>query len=230
MTLITNQRHSGFEIKKPDPVSLLLADDHGLVRDSLAGYLRATGEYTVDTVESYDEAVSALSGETCYQLALVDIIMPGMDGVNGIEKLAANFPKTKIIALSGNANTAIMTRTISVGGKGFVPKAMSLRSLPAILRMIQEGENFLPYSMTSNHLSVEKAAPSDPKKMQSALLPIEVQVLEMVADGKTNKEIGWALSITEIMVKMHMRNACKKLAAKNRTHAVVIARQLGLFL
>lgn len=225
-----DQHPMKFEIAERDPVHVLLADDHGLIRDSLAAYLMATGEYIVDTVENYDSAVSALSGDTAYQLALVDIVMPGMDGVNGIEKLAAAFPNVKIIAISGSSNPSIMARTIAVGSKGFIPKTMNLRSLPAVLRMVQEGETYLPYSLTSNQLVGDISARAEQNPPLKSLQPAEVQVLEMVADGKTNKEIGWALGATEIVVKMHVRNACKKLGAKNRTHAVVIARQLGLFL
>lgn len=207
---------------------ILIADDHGLVRDALSDYLRKTGDYEVDAVESLTEAARSLASGKRYEIALIDLIMPGMDGISSIEKLVHDFPDTKIVVISGNVSLALMRRTIAVGGMGFVPKTLSMKSLPSILRMIMDGERFLPYLGTKEMSGVASTEINVSTATGENLLPIESQIVGFVAEGRTNKEIGWSLGITEILVKMHMRNLCKKLDAKNRAHAVMIARELGL--
>jgi len=215
-----------FGSKYPWPI--LIADDHGLVRDALSDYLRRTGDYEVDVVESLSEAEKALANGKRYEIALIDLIMPGMDGISSVEKIVHDFPDTKIVVISGNASLALMRRTISVGGMGFFPKTLSMKSLPSILRMVMDGERFLPYVGAKEGNGTPSSEKHSSTAMGENLLPIESQIIEFVAEGRTNKEIGWSLGITEILVKMHMRNLCKKLDAKNRAHAVMIARQLGL--
>lgn len=210
------------------PWPILIADDHGLVRDALSDYLQRTGDYNVDVVENLSDATHALASGKHYEVALIDLIMPGMDGVSSIEKLVRDFPETKIIAMSGNVSLALMRRSLSVGGMGFFPKTLSMKSLPSILRMVMDGERFLPYVGAKEQIITPSGEVHATESFGVELLPIEAQIIGFVAEGRTNKEIGWSLGITEILVKMHMRNLCKKLNAKNRAHAVMIARQLAL--
>lgn len=207
---------------------IVLADDHALVRDALSEYLSHTGNFHVDSFENLPDALSALRSETHYEIALIDLVMPGMDGIGTLESYIADFPDVKFVIISGSTSIALMRRAISIGAMGFIPKTISMKSIPSILRMIIDGERFLPYN--SSRIDQNSINPKSYVKNSSehVLLPIETQIIGLVAEGRTNKEIGWSVGITEILVKMHMRNLCKKLDAKNRAHAVMAARQLGI--
>lgn len=213
---------------KADSMRLLIADDHALVRDALASFLRSSENYDVEIADNYDEAVRKMTTAGHFDVALIDIVMPGMDGISSIEKIVQAFPDTKVVAISGNATTALMHRVIAVGGKGFIPKEISLRSFPTILRMIHAGETFLPY-LKNPIIKPARDSEGGLTGGSPYLLPVEIRTLQLASVGWTNKEVAWEFRSTEVLIKMYMRNACSKLGAKNRTHAVMLARQLGLF-
>lgn len=203
-----------------DAISVIIADDHTLVREAVAQALAAQG-FSLAEADSL-AALYRLLNQNAPRIVLLDVSMPGMQGVETIRDLAARFPKTAIVVFSGVVSTDFAGRAIDVGARGFVPKTMRLRNLATVLRMIADGEVFMPSSYTLAQVTAPEPA------ADTALSARERDVLRIAAGGRTNKEIGQILGLGELTVKMHMRTLSRKLGAANRTEAAMKARLLGI--
>ena len=203
---------------------LLLADDHALVREAVASYLTEREGFDVTHSSSLQETLDIFEQDGGYDVVLLDLIMPGMDGMTSIQKVLAQCGSARVVIFSGSANHSFIAQAIDLGVRGFIPKTMSLRSVGSALRMVRDDEVFVPSAMFTDTFNVgTRSVPRD----ASQFTPIEAEVLKLAADGKTNKEIASLLQTTEVLVKMHMRSICKKVDARNRTHAAMRARELG---
>jgi two-component system nitrate/nitrite response regulator NarL len=203
-------------------VSVMIADDHSLLREALAQTLRADPSLSVSTADSYDAARAGIAKLGKIDVVLLDIVMPGMNGLTSVEELVKFNTGGAVVVFSGNTPNDFVDRALAMGARGFIPKTLPLRSLAAAIQLIALGQIFVP------------VPPSDPLKETRGVEPIclsprELTVLEHVSIGLTNKEIAWDIGVVEVTVKMHMRSICSKLKAKNRVHAVTIAAQSGLF-
>ncbi|OYU17261.1 MAG: DNA-binding response regulator [Rhodobacteraceae bacterium PARR1] len=203
---------------------VLMADDHALVREAVASYLSEREGFEILHASTLQETLDSLSQDEAVDVVLLDLVMPGMDGMTSIQKVLAQCGKARLVIFSGSTNHSFVAQAIELGVRGFVPKTMSLRSIGSALRMVRDGEVFVPSAMFTDTFNVgARSAPRDGAQFS----PIEAQVLKLAADGKTNKEIAVLLQTTEVLVKMHMRSICKKVDARNRTHAAMRARELG---
>ncbi len=202
--------------------SIVIADDHNLVRDAVAETLVAEGGFTATCVGDLPSALVALQGAEPVDLLLLDVFMPGMAGIGSIQQLLAKHPDLKVVLFSGSVSSEFVFQTLQAGVKGYVPKTLPLRSLTSALRLVLSGQVFLPMSLLSE---ADGAAGFDQRgDSQKLLTPKEVNILKLVSDGKTNKEIAWALGASEVTVKMYLRTVFNKLGASNRTHAVMLAK------
>ena len=202
--------------------SIVIADDHNLVRDAVAETLIAEGGFTATCVGDLPSALVALQGAEPVDLLLLDVFMPGMAGIGSIQQLLAKHPDLKIVLFSGSVSSEFVFQTLQAGVKGYVPKTLPLRSLTSALRLVLSGQVFLPMSLLSE---ADGPAGFDQRgDSQKLLTPKEVNILKLVSDGKTNKEIAWALGASEVTVKMYLRTVFNKLGASNRTHAVMLAK------
>lgn len=224
----TGSAREAFLLAEPQhdrKATVLIADDHSLVREALAMVLQGNPRFRVLQTASLQETLQVIGLEDV-DIVLLDLVMPGMDGMSGLNKILAAAPQTSVVLFSGSTNSRFVSQALDNGARGFVPKTMSVRSVGAALQMILDGEIYLPASMLSE-LKSERATASG-SAVNADLSEIERHTLSMAANGKTNKEIAWALQTTEVLVKMHMRSICRKLEAKNRTHAAIRARELGV--
>ena len=202
--------------------TIVIADDHNLVRDAVAETLTAEGGFSVSSVGDLTSTLVALQGPEQVDMLLLDVFMPGMAGIGSIQQLLAKHPDLKIVLFSGSVSSEFVFQTLQVGVRGYVPKTLPLRSLTSALRLVLSGQVFLPMSL----LSEVDGTPSFEQRgdNQKLLTPKEVNILKLVADGKTNKEIAWALGASEVTIKMYLRTIFNKLGASNRTHAVMLAK------
>lgn len=197
---------------------ILLADDHDLVRDTLALFMQAEGEFDVTTVSSVDSALEAMNAADPFDLILLDYNMPGMNGLQGLSRTISAGPGTPVALLSGDASATVVDQAIAAGAAGFVPKTLGASSMIVAIRLMILGEVFVPFNYTQ-----QTAAASI-----EGLTNRETQVLKALAVGMANKEIARQLELQEVTVKLHVKTLLRKLGAKNRTHAAMIARDRHL--
>jgi len=198
---------------------LLLADDHDLVREMIAAYLRAQGGFEVHVAESLGTALDVQEKNGPFQLVLLDLMMPGMDSLTGLGVMKAR-AKCPVAILSGTATAEIGRRALRSGAAGFLPKTLDPQSLVAAVHHMLLGETYAPLDFLE--------AGEDEAEGPVRLTPRETDVLVGILHGKSNKEIARDLEIQEVTVKLHLKTLSRKLGAKNRTHAAMIARDMGL--
>lgn len=204
-------------------MKLLIADDHELVRDALVGLLQQD-EPDMDVVGVKDLAtvLQALKSHQSFDIVLLDLRMPGMNGLSGVQKVIEAAGPTPVALMSGAASRADVKSALELGARGFVPKTLSARSLINAVRLILWGETYLPSSFMTNESAVVGTEDG------TSLTDREHQVLKELRHGNSNKEIAKALGIAETTVKLHVRSISDKLNARNRTDIVIKAIDSGL--
>jgi DNA-binding NarL/FixJ family response regulator len=203
---------------------ILIADDHELLRDVLRSYLEAAGQFDVETVANLPEALQAIdiadAAAAPFDLVVLDYGMPGMDGYHGLEQAIARGQGQRVALMSGLSPAGVAEKVIAVGAAGYLPKTLPARSLVNAIRFMAAGETYMPIDL---HRPSQEA-PVD----TSGLSPRERQVLAGLCAGQANKEIARDLDLREPTIKLHVKLICRKLGAKNRTHAAMIAHERAL--
>jgi DNA-binding NarL/FixJ family response regulator len=205
------------------PIRLLVADDHPVVRDGLRGML--AGQPDLEVVgEAADGAEAvALAPRLRPDVVLMDLRMPGMDGVDAIRKLRTSFPDARILVLTTFDTDTDVVRAIEAGATGYLLKDTPREELVRAIRAAARGEAVLAPAVATKLLGQMRApAPA------GALSARELEVLELVARGATNREAGAKLFISEATVKTHLLHVFEKLGVSDRTAAVTTAIERGL--
>ena len=205
-------------------MKVLIADDHPLVRDALKRTLLLVepGAQVLEAAD-YAGALQLMQTEPL-QLALLDLHMPGMDRVDGLRRLRLLFPQLPIALASGEDDPVVIRATLSAGAVGFLPKSESPELLQQALRLVLGGGTYLPAQALAD---LRHGAPP-PRPDASGLTPRQLDVLRCLMRGQPNKLIARELGLTEGTVKIHIAAILRVLQARNRTEAVVVARDLGL--
>jgi DNA-binding NarL/FixJ family response regulator len=218
---------------------LVLADDHTLFRDAVAQYiLRAEPAAEVLIARDVHSVMELIDCHTDIGLILLDLRMPGMDGMSGLKKIRDHHPEIPVAILSGAAEEEDIRNAMSLGARGYFPKTLSGQVLLSGIHKILDGDNFVAMdhntsSYMPSYFAGEKdngqntaVAASADKRFR--LTPREHQVLQFLARGASNKEIARALDLQIVTVKLHVRGVCRKLEVQNRTQAALKARETGL--
>jgi DNA-binding NarL/FixJ family response regulator len=197
---------------------ILIADDHGLVRETIAAFLQAEGNAEVDTAGSLPEALEQVAANGAYDLVLLDYNMPGMNGLEGLAEMRKASGERPVAILSGTTTKALAEEAIAAGAAGFVPKTLASKSIITAARFMAEGEIYAPFGFMQ-----QKADTAS-----DLLTGRELEVLQGICRGQSNKEIARDYNLHEATVKLHAKTLCRKLGARNRTHAAMIARDRNL--
>jgi len=212
-----------YQHKVASLMRILLADDHDMVRETISAYLKSEGGAKVETAVDLQSALSLIETDGPYDLVLLDYNMPGMMGLDGLSRaLNANGNKGVGI-LSGSAPARTAQDALDAGAIGFIPKTMGAQSLLNAVRFMCAGEVYMPVSLMREQSNTRD------HPIAQKLSPREMEVLGGLSRGLSNKEIARELELQEVTIKLHVRTLCRKLDAKNRTQAALIAKEAGLF-
>jgi DNA-binding NarL/FixJ family response regulator len=206
---------------------IILADDHDLIRDTLEVYLQKL-DTKVDVLHAATlaQALDAAKGATDASLVLLDLRMPGMNGLAGFRAMQKELPTTPIVIFSGDTNPDLIKASLQAGAAGFIPKTMRAPAMINALRLVLSGERYVPdLAMLTG--DGKPGASLDSGGAFSQLTPREREVLGLLVKGNSNKQIARQLKIEEITVALHLRSIYRKLNVASRTQAVRLALQLG---
>jgi len=201
-----------------DTIEVLIVDDHPMVREGLAGILAKHQMRITGLAANGREAIEMYNAHRP-RVVLLDLRLPDQSGLDVISTIRASDPTALIVVLSSSQGDASIYSAISRGASGYLVKGIDGATLAEQIRHVAAGGRCLSPELA------EKLASYIASKKPSAR---EVEVLGLISQGKTNKEIAQLLFVTEDTIKMHVKNILQKLQANDRTQAVVIAMQLGL--
>lgn len=211
----------------PKVMRIILADDHDLIRDTLEVYLQKL-DTKVDVLHAATlaQALEAAKGALDTTLVLLDLRMPGMNGLAGFRAMQKELPNTPIVIFSGDTNPDLIKASLQAGAAGFIPKTMRAPAMINALRLVLSGERYVPDLAMSGD-DRKSGLNVDTGGAFSQLTPREREVLGLLVKGNSNKQIARQLKIEEITVALHLRSIYRKLNVASRTQAVRLALQLG---
>jgi two-component system, NarL family, nitrate/nitrite response regulator NarL len=210
----------------PNTIRILLADDHPLFREGVAHSLSSEPDFEIIAeAESGEEAV-ALANELHPDIVLLDVSMSGMGGIEAAGKIAVSTPGVRIMMLTVSENRENLMAALKAGAHGYVLKGVSASELRAITRRIASGEAYVTPALAADMLT-EFSHPH-PLDSFSELTAREDEILQLLSQGLTNREIGERMFLAEKTVKHYMTSILQKLHVRSRTEAAVIALQHGV--
>jgi len=196
-------------------MKILIADDHSLVREAICAFLKSEGSFDLVGVGSLDDALTAArDAATGFDLILLDYDMPGMNGLSGLSQMQEVAGHKPVALLTASASPSLARQALNAGARGYLLKTLSARSLAAAINFIAAGGTFAPYDLLAE----------ETPRVASNLTRREAEVLSGLCAGKSNKEIGNDLDLQEVTIKLHVKTLCRKLGARNRTQAALLAQ------
>jgi two-component system nitrate/nitrite response regulator NarP len=204
-----------------DPISVLLIDDHSLIVDLVKTFLSADGGFAVTVAGDLAGGMAKIREAQGYDVVLLDVVLPGLTGINDVAKVVEVNGDGAVVLFSGSVSASFVEKAVQLGARGYIPKTLPLRALTSALRLVAVGQTFVPGNFTYGQ--TDSLQVGEPRLTQ-----VETAVLRHLGEGLANKEIAFRLQMSESTVKMHVRTICRKLGARNRTHAVIMGRADGL--
>ena len=202
--------------------TVLLVDDHPVVREGLRGMIDAEHDLTVVGEAGSGAEAIAMAESLTPDVILMDLRMPDVDGVAATERILAALPQTRIVVVTTYESDADILRAVEAGAAGYLLKDASRSELAEAVRDAASGKTVLAPAVADRLVRFVRQPAS------VTLSAREVEILGLVATGKTNADIGHALHISEATVKTHLLRAFNKLGVSDRTAAVTTAMSLGL--
>lgn len=196
---------------------VLFADDHVMMREALRPHLERIAE-DVEVVEagSAPEVIGALDGGGAFDLVIVDLKMPGMNGLEGLREMVIRYPAMRFVVLSSSTEPETISEAMRIGAAGFIPKLMSTTQMRVALQLVLTGERFIPSALMGG----DRKAPHGEGVAGIALTAREQDILPLLREGLPNKVIAERLGVGEVTVKTHVSNLLRKLNVKNRAQAI----------
>ncbi len=200
-------------------IRILTVDDHPLLRKGIAALVN--GEPDLKLIAEASDGEEAISAYRSHRpdVTLMDLQMPGIDGLQAIESIRSEFPEAKIIILTTYSGDVQVLRALKAGARGYILKGLVHKDLLDAIRAVHAGQKRIPPDV---------AAELAEHAMDDQLTGREIDVLRLIAGGNSNKQIADQLSIGEATVKSHVTNILSKLGASDRAHAVTIGLKRGV--
>jgi DNA-binding NarL/FixJ family response regulator len=200
-------------------IRVMVADDHHVVRQGLVALLKTVPDLQVITEAADGQEAVERYDQNRPDVALMDLRMPKLGGVEAITEIRRKHPAARIIVLTTFDGDEDIYRAIQAGAKGYLLKGMSADELIDAIRAVHAGRSRIP-SIVAEKLADRMSGPG--------LTSRELEVLKAIVAGRSNKEIGTELSISEATVKSHINNLLSKLGVEDRTQAATMALQRGI--
>jgi DNA-binding NarL/FixJ family response regulator len=207
-----------------DPIRILIADDHGVVREGLRTYLELQdGLEVVGEAGDGEEAVREAE-RLAPDVILMDLVMPKLDGVGAMRELRARLPRSRVIVLTSFADDERLLPAVQAGAAGYLLKNVQPAELARAVRLAHDGGTMLDPSVATRLVDALAETPAE----RPTLTPREDEVLGLIARGLSNKRIAFELGLSEKTVKTHVAHVLSKLGVADRTQAAVYAVRAGL--
>jgi len=204
-------------------IRLFVIDDHPVVREGLVAALEDDpGFQVVGAAGSFEESLPLIDANRP-DVIILDLELPGTSGLKAIPRLVEAYPGARILIFTAYDTDERVLGAIRSGARGYLLKGAPMQEIAQAIRAVHAGESYLQPRIASKVL-----AELSPHKRPSTLSHRHREVLQLVAEGQTNRQIAVALGITERTVKFHVTTIMKKLGADNRAHAVALAAERGL--
>jgi two-component system, NarL family, response regulator YdfI len=210
-------------------IRLLIADDHLIVRDGLRLIFETNADFDLIGEASDGAEAINLAAELQPDVILMDLRMPGMDGLTAIERLQAEQPHIAVVILTTYNEDDLLLRGLRAGARGYLLKDTGRQALFEAVRAAARGETLLSQDIINRLLAQSSAPPTE--RNQSGAMELterEMEVLAAAARGERSKEIAYHLGITERTVKAHLASVYNKLGVDSRSAAIAVAAQKGL--
>lgn len=206
-------------------MKIMIVDDHALVRQGVSALLEreADGACVIQARNSLEALDLALAHDDL-DVVLLDITMPGMDGVAALREFGRRRPALPVIVLSASEDPAVARRAFEAGALGYVPKSATAETLVSALQMVLRGETFVPALV----LRGDDAPAAGSVLGASYLTARQTQVLRHLGEGLSNKVIAYRMGVSEKTIKAHVTGVLRAMAAVDRASAVQSARAAGL--
>ena len=199
----------------------LIIDDHPLFCDALALTLRGTSTVAeVESVHTLAHALTRLERAPLIDLVLLDLDLPDVDGLDGMLRLRAQMPDLPVVIVSSMADPRLIRSAVAGGARAFVPKHAGRDVFRTALGAVSNGQTWMP-----DEVAPASDADSEAVARLSDLTRQQAKILDLLCQGRLNKQIAWELSIAETTVKAHVTAIMRKLGVQSRTQAVLMAQQ-----
>lgn len=206
----------------------LIADDHPLFREALAGALRPLfDDLEVFEAETTDELFKVISSNKNLDLLLLDLTMPGSNWFDTIATVKKENSELPIVMVSANDDVDVIAQAMTLGASGYVPKSTPTKQIAEAIDIVLSGEQWVPTDIAEK-LTDNSGSMNDMLERFKELTPKQVLVLKYVRSGMMNKQIAHEMSVTEATVKAHISAALKKLDINTRTQAVLLMDKLQI--
>lgn len=207
---------------QPLPIKAIIADDHPLFRAALRQTLGASLQGEVRDAESFKQLMDILEQEPGVELVLMDLNMPGNQGLTGLTAVRNQFPDVQVMIVSANEQLNVIERAMSFGASAYVPKSAPLADIVEAVETVLAGDNWLPAHLGAGFAESNHPLHKDFAQKLGQLTPQQFKVLRAIADGLLNKQIAYDMEVQETTIKQHVSAILRKLGVINRTQAGVL--------
>ena len=206
-------------------MKILIADDHALFRDELASRLEEINpDIVLMQAPSFSQSLKIIEKEPDLDMMIVDLDMPDMHWEESIEQLRQKSKNINIVVISASEDMRKIQKIMTNGIKGYIPKRLEPKIMLKALKIIVEGGIYMPSAFAENNYTININSNCRSKTLTNR----QSQVLDLIAEGKSNKQIAYEMGVSEATVKLHINALLRSLKVNNRTQAVITAQKMGL--
>lgn len=207
-------------------MKILIADDHALFRDGLALRLeQIVPDAAISQASGYSQVFKILKSDNKFDILVLDVEMQDMPWLESLRQIREISPQTKIVVVSATEDSRTIRTILSTGVKGYIPKRSEIKVFNNAFKLISDGGTYVPPTVIDNSPINNISGRNTGIKL---LTTRQSQVLDLIAQGKSNKQIAYEMGVSESTVKLHINALLRSLHVNNRTQAVITAQKIGL--